>query len=552
MSYQNDPEVAALIGEEPDIQAGYTPHGKEVAMGAFEGADRLSRELFSWQPPMRSADGDLLNEKSDLDVRARDAIRNDAYVQNGADIQKDTIVGSRYRMNSKPNFLALGLDEVWAEEFQEEFEAKFGLWAESDMNYPDAAGKLNFTELVRLAVGVFSYTGEVLASCEWMRERNRPYGTAVQMIDLDRLSNPYGEMDTQFLRRGVAMNRMGRPLGYHILRAHPTDNVTNGDNYEWRYVPARKPWGRQMMIHIFDAWRPEQSRGFSKMVSALKEMRMTKKFRDIVLQSAVLQATYAATIESELPPESAFAAMGGGDDAYSKWCMQHLGGIAQYSGKSRNLQIDGIKIPHLYPGTKLNLQNAATPGGIGSTFEQSMLRYIAAALNVSYEQLSKDYSQTNYSSARAGVNETQKHMQVRKALVADRFANSVAKLWLEEAINSGEMTAMPRNAPNWYAGMNAEAYSRCEWIGASHGQIDELKETQAAVLRIKNNLSTHEAELGRLGKDWREVFAQLGREKKLMDKYGLVMAESNSMNAASGTARTPDNADKDTETDDDK
>ena len=150
------------------------------------------------------------------------------------------------------------------------------------------------------------------------------------------------------------------------------------------------------------------------------------------------------------------------------------------------------------------------------------------------------------------MNETQKHMQVRKALVADRFANSVAKLWLEEAINSGEMTAMPRNAPNWYAGMNAEAYSRCEWIGASHGQIDELKETQAAVLRIKNNLSTHEAELGRLGKDWREVFAQLGREKKLMDKYGLVMAESNSMNAASGTARTPDNADKDNETDDDK
>lgn len=552
MSHLNDPEVAYLIGENMPVPvAGYT-HGKEVAMGAFEGADRLSRELASWTPPIRSADGDLLQEKGDLDVRARDAIRNDAYVQNGADIQKDTIVGSRYRMNSKPNYLALGLDEVWAEEFQAEFEAKFSLWADSDMCYPDAAGKLNLTELTRLAVGVFSYTGEVLASCEWMREVNRPYNTAIQMIDLDRLCNPYGEMDTQFLRKGVKLNRNGRPLGYHILRAHPTDNVTNGENFEWRYVPARKPWGRQMMIHIFDAWRPEQSRGFSKMVSALKEMRMTKRFRDIVLQSAVLQATYAATIESELPPESAFAAMGGGDEAYSKWCLQHLGGIAQYSGKSRNLQIDGIKIPHLYPGTKLNLQNAATPGGIGSTFEQSMLRYIAAALNVSYEQLSKDYSQTNYSSARAGVNETQKHMNVRKALVADRFASSISRLWLEEAINKGEMTSLPRNAPNWYLGMNADAYSRCEWIGASHGQIDELKETQAAVLRIKNNLSTHESELGRLGKDWREVFAQLGREKKMMEKYGLVMEESNDMNAASGSPRNPDDTSKDKKTDDDE
>jgi capsid protein len=28
-----------------------------------------------------------------------------------------------------------------------------------------------------------------------------------------------------------------------------------------------------------------------------------------------------------------------------------------------------------------------------------------------------------------------------------------------------------------------EAMSRCDWIGASRGQIDELKETQAAILR---------------------------------------------------------------------
>ena len=42
-------------------------------------------------------------------------------------------------------------------------------------------------------------------------------------------------------------------------------------------------------------------------------------------------------------------------------------------------------------------------GPLGQEFEQSLLRYIAAALGVSYEQLSKDYSQTNYSSARAAM-----------------------------------------------------------------------------------------------------------------------------------------------------
>ena len=549
MSYRDDPEVAALLGEEPVVVGELVP-GKDLAMGAFEGADRLSRDLFSWEPVMRSADGDILPEKQILDLRARDSIRNDSYAQNGSDIQKDTVVGSLFMLNSKPNYNYLGLDDVWAEEFQEEVESLFTLWAESPKGYVDAAGKMTFTEMVRLAVGVFTYTGEILASAEWMREAWRPYNTALQMIDLDRLSNPRGEMDNQFLRRGVQMNRYGRPIGYHILKAYPTDNVTNGDNMEWKYVPAMKPWGRQQIIHIFDPWRPDQSRGIAKMVSALKEVRMLKRFRDIVLQSAVLQATYAATIESEMPSESVFQALGGGEgDAWSKWCQSHLTGIASYTGKSRNLQIDGVKIPHLYPGTKLNLQNASTPGGIGSTFEESILRYLAAALDVSYEQLSRDFSKVNYTGLKGAINETNKTMMVRKSVGADRFATSTFRLWFEEALNRGDITSMPRNAPNFYERMNADAYTSCAWIGAGRGQVDELKETQAMVLRLKNNVSTYEEEMGRLGKDWRRVFAQRAREQKMIKSLGLVMPEEqNAINAASGSPRSPDNQDTDNKT----
>ena len=72
--------------------------------------------------------------------------------------------------------------------------------------------------------------------------------------------------------------------------------------------------------------------------------------------------------------------------------------------------------------------------------------------------------------------------------------------------------------------------------------------------RLKNHVSTYEEEMGRLGKDWRRVFAQRAREQKMIDKLGLVLPEEqNSMNAASGSPRSPDNQDKDnkTETDND-
>lgn len=523
------------------------PPSKEVAMGgAFEASSRRSAELALWHPPVQSADMDILPEKTTMDSRVRDTLRNDAYVQNGATLRQDNIVGEMFLLNAKPNYRVLGLDEVWAEEFQEEVEAKFTLYAESIRNFPDAARRNTLTGLTRLAVGIHTACGEVLASVEWLRSGYRPFSTSLQMIDVDRLSNPNGEMDSPTLRGGVQRDRYGAPIGYWIREAHPND-WTDPDGYRWKYVPATRGqvtgnpgWDRPQMIHIFNQSRPDQSRGVAAMVAALKEMRMTKNFRDVTLQAAVLQATYAASIESDLPAEVALAQAGGGDfKALNRYATDYLGQVAEYIGSSRNIHFDGVKIPVFYPGTKMKLQSAGAPGGAGENFEASLLRYIAAILGVSYEQLSKDYSKANYSNLRAAIADTDRRMRVEKRDVADRFAGTFYRLWLEEALNTGAITSMPRNAPNWYDGLNQEAYSACEWIGASMGQIDELKETQAAVLRVNNGLSTREVELARLGKDWRVVFAQLAREKKKAEEldleFGADKSSQNQMNAASGT-----------------
>lgn len=523
------------------------PASGEVAMhGAYEGASRTSSELALWSPPIRSADADILPEKTITDARVQDTIRNDAYVRGAAVFKKDSIVGEMFLLNSKPNWRVLGLDAEWAEEFQLEVEAKFTLYAESIRNFPDAGRRNTLTGLVRLAVGVFSVANEVLASVEWLRSGYRPFSTALQMIDLDRLSNPEHLMDSRFLRRGVQRDRFGAPIGYHIRESHPGDILEDG-NWRWKYIPATRGqvtgnagWDRPQMIHIVDQWRPDQSRGISDMVAALKEMRMTKRFRDVVLQSAVLNASYAASIESDLPAEVALSQAGGENrSAVSDYASDYLGQVAEYVGGSRNIHLDGVKVPVFYPGTRMNLQPAGTPGGVGTDYESSLLRYIAANLGVSYEQLSKDYSKANYSNLRAALADTERRIRVQKRMVADRFATIFFRLWLEEAINKREITSMPRNAPNWYDGLNQEAYSACDWIGASVGQIDELKETQAAVLRINNGLSTREIEMARLGRDWRSVFDQLYREKAVAEEKGLLFgadkSSQNMMNAAGGS-----------------
>jgi lambda family phage portal protein len=249
---------------------------------------------------------------------------------------------------------------------------------------------------------------------------------------------------------------------------------------------------------------------------------MTRKFREIVLQNAVVNATYAAAIQSEVPPEVLWEQLGSGTG--NNAVETYLEALAAYSGGARGLHIDGVKIPHLFPGTKLELKPMGTPGGVGSDFEQSLLRYVAASLGLSYEQFSRDYTRTNYSSARASLVETWKYMQSRKKMFADRFATAVYSLWLEEMMNAGEIPLPAGRTPShFYEGLNKEAYCKCDWIGASRGQIDELKETQAAVMRIEKGLSTFEDEIARGGKDFREVFAQQAREKRLRQQLGIAL-----------------------------
>ena len=525
--------------------------------GAYEGARLFDDALALWQPPLLSADMDVLPDKPYADARVRDSLRNDAFVANGAEIHKDNIVGSQFLLNAKPALKALSLvdsffDETWEKEFQEEVETIFTLLAESPNCWLDASRQNTLTEMVRLAVGIWVASDEVLATCEWMRD-GRPFSTAVQMVDLDRLSNPWGQWNNPSLRGGVVLADSGVPQGYQIRVSHPADFTmfANFNAMTWKYVPARKPWGRQQVIHIVEQKRVDQHRGISAMVTMLKELRITKRYRDVVLQNAVANASYAASIESDLPSETVFAQLGGGNlseaafrEAITQYAGGYLAAISAYASGARNLAIDGVKIPHLFPGTKLQLRPAGQVGALGSGFEQSLLRYIAAGLNVSYAQLSKDYAQTNYSSLRGELNESWKAMQGRKRRVADRFASSIYRLWLEEAINKNALSTLPKTkAGLFYSGgllnLLFDAICACDWIGASRGQIDELKETQAAIQRILFGLSTWEDELGRLGKDWRKVFAQIQREQEERDARKILQNIGQDMaNAVAGSSRS--------------
>lgn len=519
------------------VSVNNTPLEKSAAigMGGFDGAETATREMASWRPRNLSADATINdgNAKQTMDSRGRDLLRNNGPIQGASYVHQDSIVGAQYRLNLSPDYGTLrrlnpGLkfDEVWAEEFQEEVESLFNLFAESIDNWIDVQRSMSFTGLIRMMVGTYFAGGEVLATCNWMRGVGRPFSTAFQIVDCDRMTNPHDVSDDKFLRRGVALNRDGAPTGVWIRDAYPNDGLrSNGDSYKWTHRPIYKQWGRLHTLLIRNLQRPEQTRGVADMVAVLKESRMANKFHDTTLSNAIANASFAATIESELPPEMVSEMLGANNANRVTAAQTLMQAMAEYARGSKNMEIDGTKVVHLFPGSKLNMTPAGTVGGVGTGFEESLFRFISAGLGISYEELTHDFTKTNYSSARAAANNTQRFMVSRKREVADMAANAMFRNWFEEALDMGiisTMTPMLRKNPDlFYQTLNRDALCRSTWIGASRGQVDEMKETQAAIMRINAGLSTYEIESARLGNDFREVFRQRSRERKLQESLGL-------------------------------
>lgn len=544
---RTESNTVTLDDIEKEINARRNNPQYAIVGGAYDGASRTSSELMTWRTSSGSADVDILPDKRTADERVRASVRNDGFVSAALNSRMDNIVGATYLLNSKPDAKTLGLDEVWAKEFQEEVEQTFTLWAESLSCWPDASRHNTLSEIARLAIASDFMYGEFLASCPWIEdESDRFYSTAVQIIDPDRLANPFTgiPVDEKYTVGGIRKDSRGRAIGYYIRNRHPSESLLNVADSEFKYIPATTNWGRRNIIHVFSQTRADQTRGISSMVSGLKELRIMRNFRDVVLQNAVVNATFAATIESDLDTAKLYEALGGRNakefaETVNKICGGYLTAVKEYTNDNNIAVLNGARIPHLLPGSKLHMQPAGAGGPLGSDFETSLLRYLAASLDVSYEQLAHDYTKTNYSSARAAMNETYKSIAVRKKFVADRVSTAIFHLWLEEALAKNRISSMPKNAPSYWEGLNKEAYGACEWIGASRGQIDELKETQAAVLRIKNGLSTREDEIARFGKDSRSVFAQISRENETLKRLGLQFGDDSTdmMNAVSGTPR---------------
>jgi lambda family phage portal protein len=481
-------------------------HGKPLKAQldtSHRAASLAARELSSWTPGLGSADADLLGELPTLVARSRDLSRNHGIAAGAIQTLVDNVVGTGLRLAALPDYKTLGRDKTWSEGWSQQVESHWRAWA--DGTDCDAARSLTFAGLT---VQVFRSTiinGEALALPLWLPECGNTFATALQLVEPDRLSNPNGEPDSRTLRGGIEIDRYGAPTAYWIRQGHPGDGHLGlaSEDDTWQRIPAFTAFGRRQVIHVHDKERTGQNRGKPLLTSIMPMFKMLDHYERSELQAAIVNAMIAAFIETPLDGESIGEMFGGSTEDY----------IAARNAWEVKLQ--GGSIIPVFPGDKVAPFTPSRPNSGYGAFVENVLRHIGTGLNMPFELLMKDFSKTNYSSARAALLEAWRYFNGRRAWLATCWARPVYELWLEEAVNRGLA-----EAPDFYE--RKPAWSRCKWIGPGRGWVDPVKEAQAAQLRMEAGLSTLEDECAAQGLDWEEVLEQRAKEKARLEELGLV------------------------------
>jgi lambda family phage portal protein len=496
---------------------------------SYAGADVRTSNIAFWRPPLKSVDAEVLRDAPTIRARARDLVRNNPYASHAVRISRIACVGAHLRLALRPDWRFLGIDHKTAVDWSREVERVWDQYAHGPNFWIDASRGMTFTDLMNLIHDEDFVSGEALVAAEW--DENRPWSTCFQVIDVDRLSNPHGMPETDVLKGGVELDRLGAPLAYHVRNTHPGDHTISMRNpsqsLTWTRVPRETPWRRMVMSHSYQRVRAGQTRGVSEFASAIVALKMGHEYQEMELATATAQASIAAVLTTAANLDQALAMVGDGETIDSETgevittaARAFEESIGYYN--EMDLRFNGAKIPKLAPGDKLDIVGSKHPTSGYQAFVRSQIHGVAAGLGVDPIALSQDYSSANYASNKMSFAHNGRAAETRRARLVRMIAMPMFASWLEEAISKAYV-AMPKGLTpdQFYAAR--DALVRGSFITSSRALIEPMKERQAQQLGRTIGVETLESICGEEGESWEDNLEQIARENALATELGLTL-----------------------------
>lgn len=458
----------------------------------YEGASK-SKRMRNWKTDSTSANSALYGSLEILRNRSRDLKRNNPFASRGLHAIATNTVGKgirtqfRDKNSTSPSNPA---EEMWKP------------WAESKTF--DFDGRYDIFGFQRMIMQATPESGEIL-----IRKRinkKLPFPLQYQILESDFLDTDKTQFKTDngnTIIQGIEFDQDGKRVAYWLFEQHPGAFY---EQYGLKKLTSQRVLASEIR-HIFRQERPGQARGVPWLAPVMVRLKDLDDYEDAQLMRQKIAACFTAFVQ----------------DISADVMDASEGGTKENPELSERVEPGLIEF---LPTGKTVTFSAPPEVANYDQFTKNVLRSVAAGLGVSYEVLTGDLSEVNFSSARLGWIEFMRNLEVwRKELVIDGFLCGVVEDFIEVAKILGkdfsQMT--PVHTP------------------PRREMIDPTKEIAAAEASIKAGLSTWSEELMALGKDPEEHFAQYAKDKKMIDQYGLKLTSDASIAQASKQNQGSDN-----------
>jgi lambda family phage portal protein len=452
--------------------AGLRRARQRQAMGilarAYEGA-KLGRRTEGWIATGSGANAEIAPAIARLRDRSRDLVRNNPYAAKVATALVSNLVGTglQPRARAATPELAAEADRLWA---------AFAASADAD-------GLTDFAGLQALIARSLVESGEVLVRLRERRvEDGLPVPLQLQVLEADHLDSTKTEelRDGGFILQGIEFDALGRRRAYRLFPTHPGDG-------RGALVSHRVPADR--VLHLFERLRPGQARGVPWFAPVMLKLRDLDAYDEAELVRKKIEACFAAFVTGVQDEETL--------------------GKARIEADGKRIEtFEPGMIEYLEPGRDVKFASPSASGGYAE-YMRLQLHAIAAGVGLTYELLTGDLSQVNYSSIRAGLIEFRRRMEALQwQLLVPGLCQPVWRRFVLAAQAAGKLP---------------DGDIAADWTAPRFEAVDPMKDIQADILAVRAGVMTLKEAIARQGYEPAQVLAEIAAVNAELDALGITL-----------------------------
>lgn len=442
----------------------------------------------------RSANAQIGPSLARMRENARDLVRNNAYGARAVEVLAGMIVGTgiipQSRASSRP--LARKIDKLWAS------------WSAAC----DADWQLDFYGLQALITRTVIESGEALVRFRPRRiDDGLPLPLQLQVLEGDFLDSSKTANGGNIVVNGVEFDAIGRRVAYWLFSSHPDEAGIRRRSLTSSRVPASE------VLHVYRKMRPGQVRGVPWFAPVLMRAYDLAGYEEAELLRKKIESCFVAFVTQ---PDG-----GGGPKI----------GVAEKQEAGRRIEsFEPGMVEYLQPGEDVEFGAPSSSQGYRD-YIGTQLHGFAAGVGTTYEQLTGDLSQVNYSSYRAGQLDQRTIVeQFRWLSLIPMLCVPVWGRFIGEAVIMGAIR---------------QADEASEWMPPAFESIDPGKDAKADEMMMRNGTLTLPQAIARKGYDPEAQLEEIARFNKRMDELGITLdcdprrGKSGAANGQDGSAGKP-------------